>query len=43
MTVYDAAYLDLAQRQRIPLATLDAALIRAARAEGVTLFGPAAD
>lgn len=35
LTVYDAAYLELAQRRRLPLATLDRALIRAAEAEGV--------
>src|ERR1700734_3034299 len=37
LTVYDAAYLELAKREKIPLATLDAALIRAARAEKVAL------
>jgi predicted nucleic acid-binding protein len=37
LTVYDASYLELAQRQGIPLATLDSDLIRAARAEGVPL------
>jgi predicted nucleic acid-binding protein len=35
--VYDAAYLQLAQRERIPLATFDSRLMRAARAEKVTL------
>lgn len=35
LTVYDASYLELAQRRRLPLATLDAALGRAARAEGI--------
>jgi len=35
LTVYDAAYLELAQRRRLPLATLDAALARAAKAAGV--------
>ena len=39
LTVYDAAYLELAQRERLPLATLDRALERAAIAEGVALFG----
>ena len=38
LTVYDAAYLELAQRRDIVLATLDDALISAARREGVTLF-----
>ena len=37
LTVYDAAYLELAVRLRVPLATFDAALARAAGAEGVTL------
>ncbi|MGE3245270.1 MAG: type II toxin-antitoxin system VapC family toxin [Beijerinckiaceae bacterium] len=35
LTVYDAAYLELAQRLRLPLATLDRALARAAVAAGV--------
>lgn len=35
LTVYDALYLDLALREDAELATLDAALARAARAEGV--------
>lgn len=39
LTVYDAAYLELALRAGAPLATLDAALARAARAEGVPLLG----
>jgi predicted nucleic acid-binding protein len=39
LTFYDAAYLELAQRERIELATLDAALARAAAAEGVGLVG----
>jgi predicted nucleic acid-binding protein len=38
LTFYDAAYLELAQRRQIPLATLDGALARAARAEGVSLI-----
>ena len=38
LTVYDAAYLDLALRERLPLATLDRALAEAARAEGVALL-----
>ena len=37
LTPYDAAYLELAQRKRVPLATLDSALRVAARSEGVTL------
>jgi predicted nucleic acid-binding protein len=39
LTVYDAAYLELAQREAIPLATLDNELVRAARAEKVHLVG----
>ena len=39
LTVYDAAYLELALREALPLATLDAALSAAAQAEGVTLIG----
>jgi predicted nucleic acid-binding protein len=35
LTSYDAAYLELAARTRSPLATLDAALRRAARKEGL--------
>ncbi len=35
LTVYDAAYLELAARRRLPLATLDGDLMRAAAAEGV--------
>lgn len=38
LTFYDAAYLELAQRERVALATLDNALAAAARAEGVTLI-----
>jgi len=40
LTVYDAAYLDLALRERLPLASLDAALIRAARESGAGVFRP---
>lgn len=39
LTLYDAAYLELAQRKRIPLATLDGALTRAAQAAGVETLG----
>jgi predicted nucleic acid-binding protein len=39
LTSYDAAYLELAQRRRLTLATLDRALIRAADAEGVSVIG----
>ncbi|MGA8582471.1 MAG: type II toxin-antitoxin system VapC family toxin [Roseiarcus sp.] len=39
LTVYDAAYLELARRRALPLATVDRALEKAAIAEGVALFG----
>jgi predicted nucleic acid-binding protein len=42
LTVYDAAYLELALREELPLATLDAALAEAARREGVLVLGDAA-
>jgi hypothetical protein len=38
LTVYDAAYLELALREAVALATLDQALVAAARAEGVRIF-----
>ncbi|MGE4337665.1 MAG: type II toxin-antitoxin system VapC family toxin [Pigmentiphaga sp.] len=38
LTSYDAAYLELALRETLPLATLDRALARAAQAEGVVLI-----
>lgn len=38
LTVYDAAYLELAAREGLPLATADRDLARAAAAEGVRLF-----
>ena len=38
LTVYDAAYLELAQRQQAPLATLDAALIKAAKSANIATF-----
>jgi predicted nucleic acid-binding protein len=39
LTMYDAGYLELAIRLDLPLATHDAALIRAAKAESLPLFG----
>jgi predicted nucleic acid-binding protein len=39
LSVYDTAYLELAQRHALPLATLDRALITAARAERVSVVG----
>lgn len=38
LTVYDAAYLDLALREGVPLASLDNALCKAASSAGVTVF-----
>ncbi len=38
LTAYDAAYLEIAQRLHIPLATLDKELIGAARHAGVGLL-----
>jgi predicted nucleic acid-binding protein len=40
LTVYDAAYLDLAVREGLPLASLDGPLIRAAQASGIAVFQP---
>ena len=39
LSFYDATYLELAQRERIALATIDQALLRAAVAEAVPLVG----
>jgi predicted nucleic acid-binding protein len=39
LTLYDAAYLELALRRRLPLATLDQDLRAAAKAEKVELLG----
>jgi predicted nucleic acid-binding protein len=39
LTLYDAAYLELARRKDLPLATLDEALRAAAAVEGVLLRG----
>jgi predicted nucleic acid-binding protein len=38
-SAYDAAYLELAMRRGLPLATLDEKLKTAAKAVGVTLYG----
>jgi predicted nucleic acid-binding protein len=38
LTTYDAAYLDLAQTKRLPIATLDEDLIRACAKTGVALI-----
>ena len=39
LTTYDAAYLELAQRRGLPLATLDRDLEVAAESEGVVVLG----
>lgn len=39
LTLYDAAYLELALRRSLPLATLDLELRNAAEAESITLLG----
>ena len=39
LTLYDAAYLELAQRRTLPLATLDKELCDAASALGVRVLG----
>ena len=39
LTVYDVAYLELAVRRDLPLATLDRELAKAAQAEQVALIG----
>jgi predicted nucleic acid-binding protein len=39
LTLYDAAYLDLALRSELPLATRDQALVKAVKKAGATLFG----
>lgn len=38
LTVYDATYLELAQRKSVPLATIDGAMVKAAKAAGVVVF-----
>ena len=40
LTLYDAAYLELAHRRSLPLASLDGELCAAGRALGVPLLGP---
>lgn len=39
LSVYDTAYLELAQRRNLPLATLDGTLAKAAKAADVPLIG----
>ena len=43
LTIYDATYLELAQRLELPLATLDTQLREAAATLGVQLIGTAED
>jgi predicted nucleic acid-binding protein len=38
LTAYDAAYVDLASRERLTLATLDVPMRKAAEQSGVTIF-----
>jgi len=38
LTAYDAAYLDLAAREKLTLATLDTAMRKAAEQSGITIF-----
>ncbi len=38
LTAYDAAYLDLASREQLILATLDKAMRKAAEQSGITIF-----
>ena len=38
LTVYDAAYLELARRRQLPLGTLDSDLRKAAHAEGIVVL-----
>ena len=40
LSAYDATYLELAQRRKLPLATLDRSLRLAAQAAGVALVDP---
>lgn len=38
LSIYAAVYLELAQRKNLPLATLDHALIKAAKCSAITIF-----
>jgi predicted nucleic acid-binding protein len=42
LTAYDAAYLELAQRRKLPLATLDRRLLAACKTLGLATLGAAA-
>jgi len=39
LTVYDASYLELAQRSAAPLATLDVTLAQAVQRDNISLIG----
>jgi predicted nucleic acid-binding protein len=39
LTIYDALYLELAERRGVPLATLDKALAKAASSVGIAIVG----
>ena len=41
LSVYDSSYLELAQRKKLALASLDSSLLRAAQTEQVRLIRPA--
>jgi predicted nucleic acid-binding protein len=43
LTSYDAAYLELALRRNLPLATLDEELLEACKAAGIKAFEPAGE
>ena len=38
LSIYDASYVELAQRLELPLATLDRRMAEAARSEGIPLI-----
>jgi len=40
LTAYDAAYVALAEREKLTLATLDTAMVKAAQSSGVSIFVP---
>lgn len=40
LSTYDASYLDLAMRSGLPIATMDKALVKAAKKCGVPVFDP---
>jgi predicted nucleic acid-binding protein len=43
LTAYDAAYVDLALREQLALATLDRSMLKAAEQSGVAIFPPISD